>query len=121
MTVAIRISKYLVYSFEKRIFLPKYFWRQPANYVCLLVRSPKQINPRPCRGGGDATPHEFFWNSFRTAWWIVLKFCIVYGASFAQLSFFFDRVRLGHGAMTSQEVQPPTDFSSKSCHVACCH
>ena len=37
---------------------------------------------------------------------IVLKFCIAYGACFAQfLVKKFDRVMSGHGAMTSQEVQ----------------
>ena len=36
-------------------------------------------------GGIDATPHELFWNDCRTAGRIVLKFCIAYGASFAQL------------------------------------
>ena len=37
---------------------------------------------------------------------IVLKFCIVYGAYFAQLLVKnFDKVMSGYGAMTSQEVQ----------------
>ena len=38
-------------------------------------------------GGVDATPppNEFFWNGFRTAGRIAPKFCIAYGASFAQL------------------------------------
>ena len=36
-------------------------------------------------GGGDATPHEFFWNGRRAAGRIALKFCIAYGTSFAQL------------------------------------
>ena len=36
----------------------------------------------------------------------MLKFCIAYGASFAQLLVKkIDRVMSGHGAMTSQEVQ----------------
>ena len=44
------------------------------------------FNLRPCRGGGvDAPPHEFFWNGFRTAGRIVLKFRIAYGSSVAQL------------------------------------
>ena len=36
-------------------------------------------------GGLDATPHEFFWNDFRTAGRIALKICIAHGAFFAQL------------------------------------
>ena len=36
-------------------------------------------------GGVDATPHEFFWNGFRNAVRIALKFCKAYGTSFAQL------------------------------------
>ena len=41
-------------------------------------------NPRPWRGGG-MQPHEFFFrNCRRTAGLIALKFCITYGASFAQ-------------------------------------
>ena len=43
------------------------------------------LNPRPVRGGVDATPHEFFWAGRHTVWRIVLKFSIAYGASFAQL------------------------------------
>ena len=36
----------------------------------------------------------------------MLKFCIAYGASFAQLLVKkIDRVMSGHGAMTSQELQ----------------
>ena len=42
-------------------------------------------NPRPCKGVDATPPHEFFWNGFRTAGRIALKFCIAYGASFAQL------------------------------------
>ena len=42
---------------------------------------------------------------------IVLKFCIAYGASFAQLLVkYFDRVMSGHGAMTLQEVQGQAIF-----------
>ena len=51
--------------------------------------------------GVDATPHEFFWNGFRTAERITLTFCIADGASFAQLLAKNDQVMLGHGAMTS--------------------
>ena len=36
-------------------------------------------------GGVDETPHEFFWNGFRAAGRIALKFCTTYKASFAQL------------------------------------
>ena len=55
-------------------------------------------------GGGcvDATPLRFFCDAPRTMRRIVLKFCIAYGASSAQLLVKnFDRVMSGHGAMTS--------------------
>ena len=37
------------------------------------------------RGGGDANPHELFWNGRRTAERIAMKFCVAYRASFEQL------------------------------------
>ena len=37
-------------------------------------------------GGSMRTPMSFFWNGRRTPGRIVLKFCVAYGASFAQLS-----------------------------------
>ena len=41
------------------------------------------VNPRPCRqGGDDATPISF---SGMSAGRIALKFCLAYGAYFAQL------------------------------------
>ena len=53
-------------------------------------------------GGSKRHPHEFFWNGIRTAGRIALKFCTAYGAFFAQLlAKKIDRVRSGHGAMTS--------------------
>ena len=45
----------------------------------------------------------------------MLKFCIAYGASFAQLLVKkVDRVMSGHGAMTSQEVQGRAIFARNS-------
>ena len=42
---------------------------------------------------------------------IVLKFCIAYGASFAQLLIKrFDQLMSGHGAMTSQDIQGQVIF-----------
>ena len=78
------------------------------SYNRWLEMSRLGINPRPGRGGGvDATPLlRFFCDAPRTMSRIVLKFCIAYGASFAQLLVnFFDQVMSGDGAMTSQEVQ----------------
>ena len=74
------------------------------------------FNPRQCRGGGGASPHEFFLNGRRTAGRIALKFCVPFRhplRNFWQKK--MDRVRSGHGAMRSQEKQPPADFSRKSC------
>ena len=57
------------------------------------------LNPSPHRGGGgDATPHEFFWNGRRAAGRIALKFCTAHGASWQKKN---DRVRSGHRAITS--------------------
>ena len=56
-------------------------------------------------------PLRFVCETPRTMRRIVLKFCIAYGASFAQLLVKkFDRVKSGHGAMTSQEVQGQAIF-----------
>ena len=55
--------------------------------------------------GGSMRPPEIFCDASRTMRRIVLKFCIAYGESFAQLLVkTFDRVMSGHGAMTSQVV-----------------
>ena len=60
-------------------------------------------------------PLRFFCDAPRTMRPIVLKFCIAYGASFAQLLVKnFDRVMSGHGTMTSQEVQGQAIFARNS-------
>ena len=71
------------------------------------------LNPRPSRGV-DAPP-EFFCDAPRTMRRIVLKFCIAYKASFAQLLVKkMDRVMSGNEAMTSQEVQGQAIFARNS-------
>ena len=66
-------------------------------------------------GGVDAPPPEVFCDARRTMRQIVLKACIAYRASFAQLLVkSFDRVMSGHGAMTSQEVQGQAIFAKNS-------
>ena len=57
-------------------------------------------------------PDVFFCDARQTMSRIVLKFHIAYGAFFAQLLVKkFDRVMLGHEAMTSQEVQRQVIFA----------
>ena len=59
----------------------------------------------------------FFFGRYarRTMSRVVLKFCIAYGASFAQLLVKkIDRVMSGHEAMTSQEVQGQPIFARNS-------
>ena len=47
-------------------------------------------------------PMLLFWNGFLPARRIALEFCMAYGASFAHhLATKIDRVRFGHGAITS--------------------
>ena len=63
--------------------------------------------------GGRCDPPDFFCNARQAM--IMLKFCIAYGASFAQLLVKnFDWVMLGHEAMTSQEVQGQAIFVRNS-------
>ena len=62
----------------------------------------KHINPRTARGGRTDPPLRFFRDSFGTARRIGVRFCTGYGASFAHILVKkIDRVRSGHGAMTS--------------------
>ena len=72
------------------------------------------LNLRPGRGGVDATPLRFSCYGRRTMRRIVLKFCIAYRATFAQLLVkSLDWVMSGHGAMTSQVVQGQAIFCEK--------
>ena len=67
------------------------------------------------RGCGSTT-YEFFLKGLRTAWRIALKNCIADLAFFAQLfAKKIVRIRSGHGAITSYEKQPSTNFSRKAC------
>ena len=73
-------------------------------------------------GGVGATPPplRFFADSKKTAarsaagFWATLwgKPCAIFGKKK------FDRVRSGHGAMTSSEEQPPATLATKSCFLA---
>ena len=57
----------------------------------------------------------FFWNDRQNTGRIALKSCIAYGAFFEQLFAKNDRVRSAHRAMTSLEVQPSINLSTKPC------
>ena len=74
---------------------------------CWEKRSPYWCTP---------LPNKFFWNGFPTAGRIALKFRISYGAPFAQL--LAGEIWPGQVRWWSYDVirvQPPTDFSRKSC------
>ena len=81
--------------------------------LCISVYP--MFNPRSGRGSMHPTLSFFFCDARQTMSQIVLKFCMAYGASFAQLlEKNFDRIMSGYGAMTSQKVQGQAIFARNS-------
>ena len=75
-------------------------------------------------GVGAPPPLEYFWNGRRTAWRIALKFCIAYGAFFAQL---LAKKLTGSGQVTEprrhkrNSLRPIFQGNRVFSHVTCCH